>query len=488
MLICTGCHIEYEGDKKFCSRCGQPLAAKEDAPPQQKETKDEGVKQGGKPYCPICKITYEFGDSCINCGAPLGGRPDSQTNEAPKSIPILEGVENNSFIQEKEEPVAPPKERLICPHCKIFYEKMKTCIRCGADLVAHLPEKEGTEASPEQEVKQETKEETKQEVKKEVKKETPQIKPPLKKPPEASGEKLVCPNCNLYYRDEIICQKCGSILVEQASLRGRKETKRSLPDSANDKADPLLSPRVKETSYPYPLSEQTSAPRDTDDIEKRKGGPEPGRKNYKRLFLQLGSIGIMVIAGGYFLWLTYSYFTSKGEKVHGFPQEEKGRSSFSQTSAPSDPSPPTGEPQDKNSARESTQNPSASSQASATANPSDAENPDSEGIKSLLENIRKANLQKDIDLFMACYASDFKDRDDKRKTTLKFWRDFSYDELSYDIKKLSITGKTANAKVEWLIKYSSKNSNRYEENKMTLDATFKKEGEEWKIKETKPVK
>ena len=219
-------------------------------------------------------------------------------------------------------------------------------------------------------------------------------------------------------------------------------------------------------------------------MEKRKGDPKPGKKPFKRLCLELGSIGIMAIAGCYFLWLAYSYMTSKGEKGHGFIQGETSRSAFSQTSTPSQPSTPTGEPQDNSGAK----GPSASSQALATANPSSIENSDSEGIKSLLENIRKANLEKDIDLFMSCYASDFKDREEKRKTTLKFWRDFSYDELSYDIKKLSITGKMATAKVEWLIKYSSKSSNRYEENKMILDATFNKEGEEWKIKETKPVK
>jgi ketosteroid isomerase-like protein len=110
-----------------------------------------------------------------------------------------------------------------------------------------------------------------------------------------------------------------------------------------------------------------------------------------------------------------------------------------------------------------------------------------EKIKSLLENIRQANLQKDIDLFISCYASDFKDREGKKKATLDNWKKYDYLDLSYDLKNPLISGDTAKAKVEWLIKTSSKAGGQPQEIKTTVDVTLKKEEGGWKIKEVKQV-
>jgi len=35
-------------------------------------------------------------------------------------------------------------------------------------------------------------------------------------------------------------------------------------------------------------------------------------------------------------------------------------------------------------------------------------------------------LQKDIDLFISCYASDFKNREEKKKATIDNWKKFDY--------------------------------------------------------------
>jgi ketosteroid isomerase-like protein len=109
-------------------------------------------------------------------------------------------------------------------------------------------------------------------------------------------------------------------------------------------------------------------------------------------------------------------------------------------------------------------------------------------IETLLEDIRQANLEKNIDLFISCYATDFKDREGKKKTTLAYWKRFDYVDLSYDLKDTSISGDTAKAKVEWLIKTSSKAGTRPQENKSVLDVQFKKEEGAWKIKEVKAVR
>ena len=58
--------------------------------------------------------------------------------------------------------------------------------------------------------------------------------------------------------------------------------------------------------------------------------------------------------------------------------------------------------------------PVSTSAVSSSADPaSQGEEQEIERIKALLENIRTANLQKNIDLFMSCYALDFKDREEQ---------------------------------------------------------------------------
>jgi hypothetical protein len=110
-----------------------------------------------------------------------------------------------------------------------------------------------------------------------------------------------------------------------------------------------------------------------------------------------------------------------------------------------------------------------------------------EKIKSLLENIKQANLKKNIDLFMSCYSRDFTDREIKRLDTLETWGFYNYHALSYDLKKQTITGDTANVRLEWLIQISKKTGGQPEDRRTLMDVTLKREDGHWKIKEIKPV-
>ena len=88
---------------------------------------------------------------------------------------------------------------------------------------------------------------------------------------------------------------------------------------------------------------------------------------------------------------------------------------------------------------------------------------------------------------MSCYSLDFKDREEKKKSTLENWQDFDYFDLLYDLKSQAISGDTANAKVEWVIKFSPKKGGQAQETKSFLDVTLKKEEGVWKIKEINPA-
>ena len=110
-----------------------------------------------------------------------------------------------------------------------------------------------------------------------------------------------------------------------------------------------------------------------------------------------------------------------------------------------------------------------------------------EKISSLFENIRQANLQKNIDLFMSCFSRDFNGTEGKRKDTLKMWETFNYHDLSYDLKKQTISGDTADVRLEWLVRTSEKVSGKPHDGKTVLDVTLKREDGQWKIKEIRPV-
>ena len=110
-----------------------------------------------------------------------------------------------------------------------------------------------------------------------------------------------------------------------------------------------------------------------------------------------------------------------------------------------------------------------------------------EEIKRLLETIRKANLEKNIDLFMSCYASDFGDREGKRKDVLGTWKDFTYQDLNFDLSSESVSGETAHARVAWLSQISSARGGKPQESRTLLEVSFKREENGWKIRETKVI-
>jgi ketosteroid isomerase-like protein len=106
-------------------------------------------------------------------------------------------------------------------------------------------------------------------------------------------------------------------------------------------------------------------------------------------------------------------------------------------------------------------------------------------IRSLFEDIKQANLQKNIDLFMSCFSHDFNGMEEKRRDTLKMWDNFEYLTLSYDLKKQTIFGDNASVRLEWLVKTSQKMGGQHQDGKTVLEVTLKKEDGRWKIKEAR---
>jgi hypothetical protein len=372
------------------------------------------------PVCVKCHIEYENGEEfCGICGSPL----------LTKEKPISSSEGKNKTKEEK------PNGELICPACKLIYEKMTTCIRCGAILVRQNPSQEKEE--PERSRTLAAKEKMYEEELKAV------------HPPEVDKETLKKP----------------------------------------------YSPGVKKEPPQVQTPENRGIEKLPGDIRRSVSPPRKSRKDFLGLSFKGFGVLILIPVAIYLLWSTYFHFATKRSRPSTSTSQETFGQILHNTSVPKIDSSTVLNPEENQ--KEKPARSSTVSKEVAVTIPSPSipitpktpisETQDVEGIKGLLEKIRQANLQKNIELFMSCYTADFKDREGKKRTTLESWENFKYLELSYDLKKHSLSGNSANARVEWLMRISPKMGGRSEESKTFLDVTFKKEGGSWKIKEIKPV-
>ncbi|MBM4305805.1 MAG: nuclear transport factor 2 family protein [Deltaproteobacteria bacterium] len=335
---------------------------------------------------------------------------------------------------------AKPKEKYICPDCKIIYEKTKSCIRCGAGVIPL--------SSFQPKERDKTVEES------EAEKDSSQVLT-TQEWLESSPEPLICPACKKEHLGGKSCIRCGTALVPPGPPPKEEKTKKpSPPVTKTSKPKPVPTPELEAD-----LSEE-----DTPDLETHKMSVQEqikkGRfvrkikKDYPRMVLNWSGIAIILVAIGYFFWSTYSHIVIKSPALTIPPPSKEKPSSPVSTFLPI---PPSG--------------------GSAT------EAEEVEKIRNLLENIRKANLAKDSDLFISSYSRDFKDREGKKRATVESWENFNFLDLTFDLGSTSISGNSARARVTWLVRFSPKGGGQPQESKTILDVVFKKEDGDWKIGE-----
>ncbi len=510
MLVCKSCNIEYEEGKKFCKHCGDPLVPKvESISTQKKVNRAEEENADGKLICPNCNIIYEFGSSCIQCGSPLGRQIPPEAKEEPETA----SEEKPAPVQtSREQKMGAPRAKLICPNCKIIYESGSSCIKCESALVPQTPSQANEEPKMSPISEGEGKPLKIQTIQEQL--------------VEAPRKKLICPACKIIYERGNSCVRCGSSLVPQTPSQEKEKPKSSDTEVSLSALDldvgtgpaqegvdfewpSLTSPKrrdsgavekgkkkelevfptmeVEEDFFKTQTSKQQPPKTSADDSGRKLSLSTKPKKDYRRLFLEVGGITIMALAGGYFLWSVYSHLIRKEPD----PKTLISKDAVTQILPASSANPAT-----TGTESGGFRSGEESSTISKEAPPSPLPFPDAsktpsieireiQNIKTLLENIRQANLQKDIDLFISCYAADFKDREGKRRATLAYWKRFDYVDLSYDLKNSSISGDTAKIKVEWVIKVSQKTGKQPQKSKTNLDVKLKKEEGGWKIEEVK---
>ncbi len=342
---------------------------------------------------------------------------------------------------------------LVCMKCHMEYEEDTLfCSNCGGDLV----------------------------VKEELKSEKKDDKKGAKG--KADG-KLVCPKCNILYEKMSSCIRCGTPLVTESAL---KEMKKSQPPPAPESKKteskgvppsevkkeptqvppsrkPPVDPRKGKPKQPHAaemMQEPTSieaaekGPAKELSGDKRERVPQQ-EKGEKSFFRSLYGVLLIILVLMFATYVVLNHFFT--EETMQSPEKESSSISQEESGIPVSSIPVVLLPQEI------------------------------EKIKGVLENIRQANLTKNISLFMSCYAADFKDREERRSATLEYWEKYNYLDLIYSLKKIeSMSVHSAQATVEWRIRFIPKTGGKLEEVRSILDVIFEKDNNEWKIKEVTP--
>jgi len=396
--------------------------------------------------CPQCSIEHDPGEEfCRKCGK------------------FLLAVEEPSPEGEKT------KVKLICPRCQVLYKKGNYCRKCGSLLMEELPPQVvNNQSLNKKSVKRCSKEWLR------LLREEQELESCMSNL-ESQREKV--PSDTLHpifirYKDrlESLSPLHQEIETELESVRKRASEE---IDFLEKELRPIQK-RLEEFQSLYKLGAitQTDFAREKKALKKEiKSRERSLKKNQHILSLLPGKTGgnldspglsgihlrpftlltasaiiLLIIAGGYFFWQKPSSSSEPTLKAA--------------VSSPS-PSPPPQRP------------------------PAVKEDQEVEKIKSLFENIKQANLKKNINLFMSCYSRDFNDREGKRLDALETWGLYNYHDLSYDLKEQTISGDTANVRLDWMIQVSKKGGGKREDKRTLQDVTLKREDGSWKIKEVK---
>ena len=398
--------------------------------------------------CPQCNIEHgEEEEFCENCGKFLLAIEDPPSEEARANA------------------------KLYCPKCQVLYRKGNYCRRCGSLLMQGTPLKE---TDDQRLGKKSTKRYSREWLR--LLKEEKALESRISKL-EAQREKIsgdVLNFLSLRYQErlESLSPLHQEIEAELESIR-----KRALEemDILENDLKPIQK-RLEEFQSLYKLGAVTKPDfvREKKGLKKEIKSREKSLKKYREILSLLPAkmggrtvsaglagellrpiplllIGILIplmVAGAYFLWPQHT---------------ESGTPVLKEIVVP--PSTPS----------------------SLSHPPTVMEDKDLEKIGSLFENIRQANLQKNIDLFMSCFSSNFNGTEAKRLNTLKMWENYNYLDLSYDLKKRTISGDTADVRLEWLVRTSQKTGGQEKDGRTLLDVTLKREDGRWKITDIKPV-
>ncbi|MGQ9689568.1 MAG: double zinc ribbon domain-containing protein [Desulfobaccales bacterium] len=271
-----------------------------------------------------------------------------------------------------------------------------------------------------------------------------------------------CPQCGIRVAPgQEVCHKCNASLVEPAAA----------PAGAAPAA-PTSGPAPTPSGPPPHLGETMPPPRS----------------------LPLWVPGTLIAAGFIIVILLAVIFSRPGEKATtvaeppttSAPATTPGPTAIT----PSQPSAVTPTPQATTPPAAGTtpvEKPAAAISTETTP-PRSREEIMKEEVRETLNNLKKAQINQDIILFMSCYSYLYPSLDKKRKQTLAYWSNFRYLDLEFSLDEIKPLGPDSLlAHVTWNMQVQNRKSHEFQSSTQIFEVALGKELGVWRIRSLKDV-
>jgi len=104
-------------------------------------------------------------------------------------------------------------------------------------------------------------------------------------------------------------------------------------------------------------------------------------------------------------------------------------------------------------------------------------------LSEVLNNLQKAQMKKDISLYMKSFSDSFPSMEDKRRKVLAIWKIYDYTVLQYDLEKITpLDTKNALAQVRWTLETRKRTNQVNEKFTQSYKVWFSWTDEGWRIK------
>lgn len=105
-------------------------------------------------------------------------------------------------------------------------------------------------------------------------------------------------------------------------------------------------------------------------------------------------------------------------------------------------------------------------------------------LTQMLNRIREAQLNKDINLFLSSFSPNFPELEEKRQKVLKTWQLYDFIDMNYEIQDIQKhDNNTVSVRVYWRVEFKNQNTNEIKQIDKYYSISFSKEGDKWLIKD-----
>jgi hypothetical protein len=112
-----------------------------------------------------------------------------------------------------------------------------------------------------------------------------------------------------------------------------------------------------------------------------------------------------------------------------------------------------------------------------------------EQLEELLLNLRRAQQNKEIAPYLACYSPAFPDLDKKRQDTVKKWEAYDYPRMAFNLENIIPLGsESATARVTWDLETRNQRTGEIKIATLTYVVGFALEQRQWRIKSLEKIK